>query len=200
MIHHSQKGHYYTSKPRREVLKVMNLLKPNSSVIDIGAGYGNNTKVLLNQGYKVTALETNPAAIKALRQIDSGDLTVLSRPVDKVTLTNKYELVINCMVLHFLENERIALDVITKMKTWTQPGGLNVVTSYLDSNSLDDEYSFLLRSSQLRKLYDDWQIVFYEESYTLALNNIRSHKDIIRLLRGKRGYKAARLIAKRPVQ
>jgi 16S rRNA A1518/A1519 N6-dimethyltransferase RsmA/KsgA/DIM1 with predicted DNA glycosylase/AP lyase activity len=33
-------------------------------LLDVGAGFGNNTAVLLGDGNHVTALETNPEAVK----------------------------------------------------------------------------------------------------------------------------------------
>lgn len=197
MSGYSHKGHYYVDKPRQEVSRIINLLEKGASVLDIGAGYGNNTKLLLRNGYDVTALETNPAAVKALRQISSDNLTVLNKSTDSVIFHQEFDAVINCMVLHFLESEHVALKVIANMQSWTKPGGYNVITSYLDDNVLGAEYSFLLKSGQLQKLYADWQILLYKESYARTIQNMRNPKDIARLLLGRKGYKAARLIARR---
>lgn len=198
MTDYSRKGHYYIDEPRREVLKAVELIEGGATVLDVGAGYGNNTKFLLSQGYSVTALETNPEAVNRLRELQEaypGRLRIVEESIDTFRPKESYDAIICCMVLHFLEGRETASQVIENMQSWTEPGGVNLITSYLDTNSIDDEYSFLLKSNELRELYAAWGIVWYEESYARTFKNVSSIKDLLRLARGQRGYKAARTVA-----
>lgn len=88
--------------------------------------------------------------------------------------------------------------VIKDIQTWTKPGGLNVITSYLDCNDLTNDYSFLLQAGELPEVYKDWEIIQYTESYARTLGNAKGLKDIVRILQGQRGYKSARILARKP--
>lgn len=170
-------------------------------MLDIGAGYGNNTDLLLAHGCRVIALETNPDAVAALQHRAAGmpaALRVAAVSADAFVADEPYDAVVCCMVLHFLEGPAAASRMIGTMKSWTKPGGYNVVTSYLQTAALPDEYSCLLQPDELRNLYHGWDILWYEESYPHTLRNVRSSRELLRILRGRRGYKAARILARKP--
>jgi 2-polyprenyl-3-methyl-5-hydroxy-6-metoxy-1,4-benzoquinol methylase len=197
---YSQKGHYYIEQPRKEVLALSSLLDPPASVLDIGAGYGNNTYWLLSRGHAVTAIETNHEAVLELQKFKKNfpkNVIVFESSVDAYMPQQTYDAVVCCMVLHFLKDVDVGYDVIKAIQSWTSPGGLNVITTYTSENSLSDDYTFLLRPNELRKLYEGWEIVQYEESYARNFRSAKNFKDIARLVARKRGYKSARLIARK---
>ena len=85
MTDYSKKGHYYIEEPRFELKHLMPLLPKGAHILDMGAGNGNNTKLFLQNGYKVTAVEPNPAAIAMLSRIqkDYPDrLTIVEASLD----------------------------------------------------------------------------------------------------------------------
>lgn len=69
MIDYSKKGHYYIEEPRFELKHLVPILPKNAHILDMGAGNGNNTKLFLDNGYKVTAVEPNPTAINILKEL-----------------------------------------------------------------------------------------------------------------------------------
>lgn len=200
MMNYSNKGHYYIEEPRFELNHLMPLLPKSAHILDIGAGNGNNTRFLVEKGYIVTAVEPNPDAIKILRQLQESypeSLTVIEASVDTYTPVETFDVVICCMVVHFMEGKRAGLQAIRNIQSWTKRDGINLLTGYMSNQALPKDYSFLFNPGELAHLYGGWQVHWAEESYRLSFWRIYSFMDIPRLLLGKRGFKAARIIAQK---
>lgn len=200
MPDYSKKGHYYIEEPRFELKKLAPLLPHDATVLDMGAGNGNNTKFLLDKGLRVTAVEPNPEAIKTLKLLQKRypkKLTVIEASLDSFKPSEVFDVVICCMVIHFMEGHSSGIKSVRRIQSWTKPGGINLVTGYMSNQPLPADYSFLLEPTELRSLYRDWKIHWQQESYRLTISRIYSLKDIPRLLLGKRGFKAARIIAQK---
>jgi SAM-dependent methyltransferase len=58
----------WSEDPQPFVQKVLSSLRSSSMVLDIGAGDGRNTKVLLDAGHLVTALDISTTALAALQR------------------------------------------------------------------------------------------------------------------------------------
>lgn len=193
----SSGGYNYPSAPRQQVIDLLKLLKTPSEILDIGAGFGNNFVPLLQHGHRVTATETNKEALEALRSISEqypDQLTVIEEPIEALSDKKHYDAVICTMVLHFLSKEA-AHRAINVMQKVTRPGGYDVIVNYLTTQDLSPEYTWLLEPQELLNFYKSWEIISYEESYSLRLKAIRSAKQSLRYILGRRGHKSARLIA-----
>lgn len=193
-------GYNYPAEPRQQVVALLELLPDKAEILDLGAGFGNNCLPLLERGHTVTATETNAECIGYLKQLTKdypGRLRVVKAPVQALDTTHSYDAVINTMVLHFLQPDE-AEAVIDTMKQVTRKGGFNVITSYLHDHTLPASYKWLLQKGKLRSYYQDWDIISYKESRPYNLAKIRTTRQLVRWCLGRRGYKAARLIAKRP--
>lgn len=200
MTDYSKKGHYYIEEPRFELKRLLPLLSNNAHVLDMGAGTGNNTLFLLSKGYSVTAVDPNPSAVKDLKKLQKQypkKLTVKEGSVDTFKPKQKYDVVICCMVIHFMKNEAAGVKAVHDIQSWTKKGGINLVTGYMNNQPLSKDYSFLLEPKQLQGLYDGWKTHWYEQSFRLTWSHIYSFIDIPRLVLGKRGFKAARIISQK---
>lgn len=200
MVDYTQKGHYYISEPRFEVKKFANFLPSQAHVLDIGAGYGNNTVYLLNLGHKVTALEPNPAAIPTLKKLQKSypdQLNVIQGSLGGLSAKANYDGIVCCMVLHFLNNAKAGATAIRKIQELTKPGGYNLVTSYVQKQELPPEYSWLIAPGELSTFYSDWGVRWQEVSYRLAWSRIAGPADALRLVSGRKGFKAARIITQK---
>ncbi len=93
-----------------------------------------------------------------------------------------------------MESAEDAARSIAAMQDATKPGGYNVVLSYLQTDKLTDDYTYLLKPNQLREMYSQWETIEYREGYVTAWSKARSLKAVLRILAGRRGYKAARMI------
>lgn len=193
-------GYNYHHEARSEVLAVLDQLPKSCTVLDVGAGFGNNARELLARGHRVTATETSPTALSRLKKLRNGHLNHLAvrrQSVTDLDDAGEFDSVICTMVLHYL-TPKAGRDALGRLKNATKPGGLCIVTSYLSGPDLPDEYLWPLRPGELRAGFASWQVLRYEESYPFTLKKIRSAPQLVRWLRGRRGYKAARIVARRP--
>ncbi len=191
-------GYNYPTEPRQQVVELVGLLKAPSDVLDIGAGFGNNCIPLLEAGHRVTATETNAdcvAYLKGLSAQYAGRLTVVEAPIQELPSSPDYDAVICTMVLHFLTNDE-AEHAIDTMRHITRKGGYNVITNYLAGQDISPQYTWLVDSNKLPAYYKDWTIVSYEESYPFTLKRVRTARQLVRWILGRKGFKSARLIAK----
>lgn len=178
----------------------MPLLPKDAHMLDMGAGNGNNTKLFLERGYKVTAVEPNPAALKILKELQNNypdQLRIVKDSVDTYKPKQKFDVVICCMVVHFMKDHQSGTKAIQDIQSWTKLGGINLLTGYMSNQPLSKDYSFLLKPNELSELYARWNPLWYQESFRLTWNRIYSLKDLPRLILGKRGFKAARIIAQK---
>lgn len=192
-------GYNYPTAPRQQVIDLIDLLKMSSDILDIGAGFGNSCIPLLEAGHSVTATETNEECIVYLNELRTQypkRLKVVEAPIQDLPASPDYDAVICTMVLHFLTNKE-AERAISDMQSITRKGGYNVITTYLAGQEIDSEYMWLVDSGKLSTYYKDWTTVSYEESYPFTLDKVRTARQLGRWLLGKKGYKGARLIARR---
>jgi tRNA G37 N-methylase Trm5 len=192
-------GYNYPQQPRQQVIDLQQLLPEKSHILDIGAGFGNNTLPLLNLGHSVTVTETNPDCIKYLNTLKNeyGDrIKVLNEPIQELNNSVVYDAIICTMVLHFLQPAE-ADHAIKNIKNITSDGGFNVITNYLYNHKLLPKYTWMLQNNQLSDYYEDWQVISYDESYPYGLKQAHTLRQLARLCLGRRGYKSARLIAKK---
>lgn len=200
MTNYAAKGHYYIDEPRFELRYLMPFVPDGAQVLDIGAGNGNNAMFFLERGYKVTAVEPNPGAIAVLRRLQKQfphNLTIVQASLDSYKPSRQFDVVLCCMVVHFMEGHAPGVGAILSIQSWTKPGGVNLVTGYVGGQPLPQEYSFLLEPGELAGLYRGWRVCWSEESFRVTLRRMRRPQDAARLVLGRRGYRAARIIAQK---
>lgn len=181
-------GFFYPNYPRQQVIEMLKY-KQQGTALDIGAGFGNNTIPLLESGFEVTVTETNMECVDVLNELGekyTGKVHVIDEALEKLQFDTKFDAVICTMVLHFL-NRTDALTAIENMQEWTRSGGVNVITGYTDHNSdMGEGIDFLLHTDELKKLYDGWKIILYDEVMSGTQNPA-----------GK-AFQSAKLIAQKP--
>lgn len=94
------------------------------TALDIGAGFGNEVKVLLNKGYSVTAVEPNLEAANYLNKLAgkrSNNLKVLEQSLPNLNINNKFDFVICEMVLHFLDKKDV-MSSVKNIQSYTNVG------------------------------------------------------------------------------
>lgn len=200
MTDYSKKGHYYIEEPRFELKYLVPILPRSAHILDMGAGNGNNTKLFLEKGYTVTAVEPNPDAIKILKKLQKDypkQLRIVEGSVDTYKPKQKFDVVVCCMVVHFMKDHESGIRAVHTIQSWTKPKGIHLLTGYTSNQPLSTDYSFLFEPKELFNLYGGWKIHWYQESFRLTVGRIYSFRDIPRLILGKRGFKAARIIAQK---
>ena len=178
--------YYYYSGLRTTFERSLSYIS-GSRALDIGAGYGNETKVLLDRGFSVVAVETEPGALKYLKRIESKNPKLIVSSVSLPNIPNKmtYDIIVCEMVLHFLSKPDVHRS-IKNMQHYTVPRGLNVISSYIEQDSIHKDerlvgyFDYLLAADELDELYKDWDILHSE-----LKGNLMGHKSIRFIARRK---------------
>ena len=71
-LQHGKWDRYYKNKldqpPRQVIVKALNLFELPGKAIDIGCGVGNETILMLNSGWQVWAIDSEPKALQIINQ------------------------------------------------------------------------------------------------------------------------------------
>lgn len=179
-------GYFYYSGQRVTFTKALDFVKKPGNALDIGAGYGNEVKALLRRGFTVDATDINQDAVKYLHKVALRKSALKVYPIGLPELPEStYDFIVCEMVLHFL-NKKDAYSAIAKMQQATNKSGLHVISSYIDTSGIHSDprikpgyFTFLLKEGELKELYKDWKILYYEEKSNVL------------------GFKSARMIARK---
>ena len=182
--------YYYYNGIRPTFEKSLPLINSSGRALDIGAGFGNETKTLLKMGFEVVATEINFKATRYLEKLAKrSDSSRRALEVYNVQLPDipkgKFDLIVCEMVLHFMSKNEV-LASIQNIQSSTSNRGLNVISSYIDSKSIHQDvrlagyFSYLLKSGELQKLYSDWDILYAEEK-----SNMLGHQSVRLITRKK---------------
>ncbi len=139
----------------------------SGKALDLGSAGGVNSFYLAEKGFDTTAVDNNIDALSELEKRNKSSdkkVNIINSDIVEFFSTNKYDIVVCTMVLHFLEEKRVK-EVVRKMQLMTRQGGVNVITVYTDKNE-PGKRPYLFHEGELRSLYDDWEIVYYDEAPT----------------------------------
>ncbi len=134
------------------------LLKGGCAV-DLACGGGRNAIFLAGRGFCVDAVDISDVAIERLKK-RVGDLPIRPILADLDAFApeaNRYDLAV---MAHFLDRDLIARTAAT-----LKAGGLFVVETYMDhpDNEKRGNPDFLLTPGELKRLFEGWEILAYEE-------------------------------------
>lgn len=158
---------YGLNPAHSEVVEVGKVVSP-CSVLDMGCSNGRNALYLSELGFNVTAVDNNPDAVNALRQIISeesiSNIDARVYDINDAELSDNYGLITCTVTLMFLNPARVDA-VISDMQSHTVPGGYNLIVCAMDT---DDHpcpvpFPFTFKTEQLRNAYEGWEIIKYNE-------------------------------------
>lgn len=164
---------------------VRNILKYKKSgkVLDLGSGSGRHALFLAKMGFKVTAVDNAKEKIAELKQrTKMENVRIVAKCVDvrKFRASSKYDVVIATMLLHFFTKRQIS-EIVARIKSYTKPNGLNVVSVLTDKHQKGAR-PHLFKAKELKQYYKDWSILEYEEKLSKpfysnsAARMIRQHR------------------------
>lgn len=194
----------HQEKPRTEVQNLLTELPATSRVLDLGCGTGNNAIVFANAGHHVTAVDSDDTSVDHLRSLHLDRLDVVHSTIEafldgdsRANDGTGYDVVIAAMVLHFMTPTDGGAALRLSQRA-TAAAGLNVVTTYLIDPMLGPEYTWQLQPGELRDAYgQSWEVLAYTEKHPFTLSTVRTAPQLRRWLRGRRGYKSARIVARK---
>ncbi|MDD5050726.1 MAG: methyltransferase domain-containing protein [Candidatus Pacebacteria bacterium] len=135
--------------------------------LDIGCGQGRDTLFLAESGFDVVGIDISRVGIERLNARVKGKNLKLKTVVGDVRqelLKDEYTLIVCNRVLQDIP-QKDSLWMIERMQSKTLPRGVNFIAAYghgtLETNRLLDEEGHFFGSSELRKLYVGWEILYY---------------------------------------
>lgn len=183
-----------SGEPESMVVKLPEYLQ-GGSILELGAGQGRNGLWLARKGFKVEAVDISSVGVERMNQIaDAEKLDLHAIKADsRDELEGLRDAIVSTYMLHHLTREE-ALQVIEKMKNHTRPLGFNLVTAFTSEGDFFKKdpttNRFYPNLGELKALYEDWEILEYEESNSRARAKKEDGSPMFNI--------AAKLLAKKP--
>lgn len=152
--------------------------KKTGTVLDLGCGYGRHALYLADKGFSVTAVDNDAKKLLELKQNAKRlGLKIETKKADLAHFktSKKYDIVVAHMALHFLKEKEIS-EVVSRIKSQTNAGGLNVVGVLTDKHAKGYR-PYLFKKNELKKHYADWEVLKYEERMSQSFVRISREKQ-----------------------
>jgi len=158
---------YWDTRKQEPIVEAILKYKTAGIALDLGAGTGRDAFFLAEKGFSVTAVEIDETHLNTLRQkneLAERPLRIVKQNMLEYHPDKNSDVIVCDMVLHFLKPDEVRL-MVTRMQEWTNRGGINVITAYTDKNP-PGKRPYLLKTRELSRLYDRWEILGYREQPT----------------------------------
>jgi tellurite methyltransferase len=168
---YSKKEFYWGLKPHNLVVDSIQYLSKNAKILDLGCGEGKDSFFLAKNNFDVVAVDFSKEGIRKLKKFAKNEKLKIKADVSNVKsyLQNckKFDAIFAMNILQFIDEKNI-FKIIKQIQQKTKPTGLNIITSFVAENSKQKERvlskgRYFFDKRELRKLYKNWKILFYEE-------------------------------------
>ncbi|WP_099826227.1 tellurite resistance methyltransferase TehB [Oceaniglobus indicus] len=153
--------------PHSEVVNACQHIAP-CDALDMGCSNGRNALYLGEQGFNVTAVDSNANAIGMLQSIVAqegiGNVDAQVYDINQAALQADFGFISCTVTLMFLDPGRVET-VIADMQAHTVPGGANLIVCAMDTTAhpCPIAFPFTLNEGQLGALYQGWEMLKYNE-------------------------------------
>ncbi len=170
-LKYSKKNFYWGLKPNNFVIDSVKHLSLEAKILDLGCGEGKNSFFLVKEGFNVTSVDVSKEGITKLKEFAKKEklniTTVVSNVKPYLKDCEKFDAIFAINVLQFI-NEKNIFDVIKQIQSKTKTNGLNVIASFLAETPKQKKVvlskgKYFFEEGELKELYKDWKIIFYEE-------------------------------------
>lgn len=164
-LYTSQDGVY--GEPLPAVKKLTEYLS-SGTVLDVGGGEGTNALYLARAGFTVKVIDLSKVGlskVQAVAQEESLPITTCVSDVVLDGIDGKYDAVVCTFVLHHIDTAD-AVQVIKQMQDRTNPGGINVIATFLNEGGLYERNKkstsnrYYPSEADMVKLYAGWEMLF----------------------------------------
>jgi SAM-dependent methyltransferase len=169
-------------------MKAASTFDSPGDALDIGAGAGRDTAYLLEQGWRVTAVDSSPAAAKLLRGIGPEDRLRVVHSAAEDFEPDTYDLVNAQFSLPFIAPGRFG-ETVTRLQNAVRLAGLMAATFFGPRdqwNAPGNEMTFTTKD-EVERLFAGWQLLELaeiEEDGTTATGGSK-HWDVIHVIARK---------------
>ena len=158
----------------------------DGNALDIGAGNGHNSFFMTNKQFRVIAIDTDEEKIKLLKKTAKKSnlkINVLKKDVRNFDFSKKiFNIILAVQSLNFIKRSDF-IKVISKIKEAVVENGIIIISMFtkedasfvqfkkfseeIEKNTFFNKKSknlrFFLEKNELKKLFKDFEILFYEE-------------------------------------
>ncbi len=157
----------FENKPKSIIIKFLDSIPKNGDILDLGCGNGSNSLFLIEQGYKITAVDISrkynlELIDKAKEKSILNRIKVIEGDIKGFKFDKKFVAIICMNVLHFINKNEIK-DIINKIKINTIKDGVNIISVFTKKGQLKSDKMYFFEKDELKNYYQDWKILFYEE-------------------------------------
>lgn len=143
------------------ILKMMSYLRPNDSVLDLGAGMGVQAEKFIHLGMKVEAVDK----IKP-NDFNSGIIWYQEKIEDfLIKLDNKFNLIFCRNLIQFLDSNWVFNELIPRIKSAVEDNGLIYLRTFYKNPmpNFKDGVLSLYKLSELTKQFENFDVIFSKE-------------------------------------
>ena len=159
---------YQLSPTHSEILAATPYLQ-GGHALDVGCGQGRNSLYLSQQGFEVDAWDVNANSLQKLQQIIDAEgiqkIHLQQRDLNAdPSIIGTYDFICCTVVMMFLQAPTVK-PLIAQMQQATKVNGLNLIVCAMDTPDLpaQPDFPFSFKTGELSALYEDWNIVKYNE-------------------------------------
>jgi tellurite methyltransferase len=154
------------SKADKVVVKSIKYIK-GKEVLDLGTGEGKNAIYLTRKGFSVLGVDYSLVGLSRMRKrLKELDIKVKIKRISLVEFSypRKYSAIFAINTLEFIERKELK-HTVNSMKANTLEEGINVIKTITVN---DPQYKkrkdrIFLKLGELKKYYEDWEIIHYRE-------------------------------------
>lgn len=150
--------------PWPELVRAAAMFERPGDALDVGAGAGRDTIHLLSRGWRVTAVDSSPSALEALRRIPSDRLTIVASTAQDF-VPSTYDLVNAQYSLPFLGASHLDATV-SRLRDAIRPRGIMCATFFGprdEWNQPGNELAFSSRND-VEDFFAGWDVIELDEA------------------------------------
>ncbi len=160
-------------KPNDLLFKIYNKVDVGSKFLDLGCGQGRDSLFMLRAGFQVTAVDNSLKGIENIKKEIAVDdlfenkLKLFCENIASFTIEENSYAIINIFnSLQFLLKTE-AIELIYKSKKSLQKHGYIIISGFMINDSFylkaGNEKRCFFKKQELKEIFSDFKIVFYEE-------------------------------------
>ena len=152
-------GEFSAAEPHKLLIALVENLKAGKA-LDLACGTGRNAIFLAEKGFQVTAVDNSSVGIEIAKQRAKEksveiDFRVADLEKDEFAIEeNSYDLICD---FYYLQR-----DLFAAMKKGVKSGGIIISTIHFYGKG-EEAGKFLLREGELKRFFDDFEILHYHE-------------------------------------
>jgi SAM-dependent methyltransferase len=140
------------------LMRAAEMFEAAGDALDVGAGAGRDTAYLLDRGWRVTAIDSSPSALKALERLAHPNLRVIATRVEDF-IPATYDLVNAQFSLPFMPPANFT-SAVRRLRDSVRPGGVLAATFFGkrdEWNVAGTEMTFSTRAD-IEELFHEWDV------------------------------------------